>query len=83
MRDLFFQVHLLRDEADKIEEEMAEAEREIQSQERDIGRLRGRLNSMGSRDSLYVRPSKVLSALILLVTRSSSFYDNNTNCNRP
>ena len=76
-------MHLLRDEADKIEEEMAEAEREIQSQERDIGRLRGRLNSMGSRDSLYVRRSQVLSALILLVTRSSSFYDNNTDCNRP
>ena len=54
---LHLQVHLLRDEADKIEEEILEAGNEIQGQERDIGRLRGHLNNMESCDSLYVSSS--------------------------
>ena len=44
----------LRGEADKIESEMYQTRSEVEHQEKEIGRLRGQLRRMGSKDSLYV-----------------------------
>ena len=48
------QVNKLRGEADKIESEMHQTRSEVEHQEKEIGRLRGQLRRMGSKDSLYV-----------------------------
>ena len=45
---------MLRGEANKIESEMHQTRVEIEHQEKEIGRLRGQLRRMGSKDSLYV-----------------------------
>jgi len=48
-------VQHLREEAQKIEAKLAATQVEIDDQEKDIGRLSGKLRRMGSMDSLYVR----------------------------
>ena len=56
MRSRFptIQVHFLHGEAKKIESAMATTQTEISEQEKDIGRLQGKLQRIGSMDSLYV-----------------------------
>ena len=48
-------MHYLHGEAKKIESAMATTQTEIMDQEKDIGRLQGKLKRIGSMDSLYVR----------------------------
>ena len=51
---LFLQVHHLRGEAVKIQDEMQQAQDDLDLQEQEVSHLRGKLKRMGSRDSLYV-----------------------------
>jgi hypothetical protein len=47
----------LRDEVEKIEEQMAQTEDEIQDQEMYLGKLRGKMGRLSSKDALYVSES--------------------------